>query len=606
MSKKERNKIALTSIGTGRLTIVFEVNLHVSFLLYFGKDATFLQSRRIENSQSSENLQEIKILMGRRKIQSVPHHVKERLRHQKLQEILENVANHVPKHLAFMRETKTKMLRRVVLYVKYLLLKKEELSLNSDGIKKVSKERHAVIEKKTALRKASLEYKSEDRKANIVFLTKSSEKKIPCKEFKNSIDVENAESLFNKKNTNLIQTGSCSTVSASACLPEKYLKTEWKKNEQLVEHLEKIVKDDKINEKQTSSLNENEFLFKDNYFTDLRKNQSSFKEYTKHFATDSEENQIDYVSQNFSLPGLFKKESTLSPCVKNTVKSFGAICDQKYQKPVHPELYTDEESFYSLNKSPSKVSEPLELQREKTSSTNQISFSQKSDNFSSEFFSSGESGPLPSSYEHILSDDDYNYFPEIPYQNPGHTSFPSRSFVPEHFRDEDIFENSYSSLQRSCDISTSPDIFSIKNHPVPSTSLEFPFNNHHNYGTENNLNNAEILDATKHESAAIYPDYLGDRFMNVHQGLNLYPSNLIPYFPGAYSQAVNSGNFIMPSNTTHGEENFIRGFHLPYENNFTHSIQITPEPFLPTQEQSCSFNNFNFSNNWFMDNFNSH
>ncbi|XP_015910532.2 uncharacterized protein [Parasteatoda tepidariorum] len=54
----------------------------------------------------------------------LPHHVKERIRHQKLQQQLSQIADQVPKPFGVNKETKDTKLRRIILYLKFLHWKK--------------------------------------------------------------------------------------------------------------------------------------------------------------------------------------------------------------------------------------------------------------------------------------------------------------------------------------------------------------------------------------------------------------------------------------------------------------------------------------------------
>ncbi|GFY36966.1 BHLH domain-containing protein [Trichonephila inaurata madagascariensis] len=535
-------------------------------------------------------------LMGRRKIKNIPHHVRERLRHQNLQKILEDVANYVPSPMTVQKETKTKKLRRVVLYVKYLLLKEKELNKASAGNKQTSKKQGILMKRKTAFQKVPL--KCKDPKAHIVFLTKSSEKNVPFEKLASSYDAEN------QPKADSFHAVSCSTVPTNAYMPNGGTEIELNGNFQLwtdqsVEHSDRITSKDKIGtvkdscvvERQTSSLNQNEFLFKDSYFTDPKRSQYfSFAQNIENFATSLKENQSDYVPEELNLPCQFKK-STFSLCKKDVLNSLGTN---------DPQFLIDEENFkFQSNISPTiskEFSNYSGLQRKKPS-TNQISFSQNSDNVSSEFFSSEESGPLTSSNEYILSDDDYSGFIEIPYQNQN-----LLSFVPETAHDEDNFENNFISIQRSHDINSSPDIF------VPNTSVDSVYNNAHNkYGKGNNISTSERSNFSRCESAAVYKD-LGpvDRLLNMHCNMNLYPPYLAQNFQGVWNQTVSSGNIAKSSNFTPRDENFMKHFYLPQQSNMNQPIQIKQEPLLPAEEPSYSFNNFDYSTNWFMDTFNPH
>ncbi|KAF8795099.1 uncharacterized protein LOC129990488 [Argiope bruennichi] len=112
--------------------------------------------------------------MARSKNKSLPHHVKERLRHQNLQKILENVANYVPKPTTTKKETKAKKLRRVVLYLKYLIHKKEELLKSKPkAIKKTTKCQDIAMKTNVIIPELSYVHKPKSKRAHIVFLTKS-------------------------------------------------------------------------------------------------------------------------------------------------------------------------------------------------------------------------------------------------------------------------------------------------------------------------------------------------------------------------------------------------------------------------------------------------
>ncbi|GFQ64237.1 BHLH domain-containing protein [Trichonephila clavata] len=561
----------------------------------------------LKDQRNDFKLSFITDLMGRRKIKSIPHHVRERLRHQNLQKILEDVANHVPKPMTVQKETKTKKLRRVVLYVKYLLLKEKELNKTSAGHKQTSKKQGILLKRKTAFQKVPLKCKVKDPKAHIVFLTKSSEKNVPSEGLASSNDAKN------QPKADSFHAVSCSTVPTSAYMPNGSIEIGFNDNFQLwtdqsVEDSDTIVnkgesgtvKDNCVVERQTSSLNQNELLYKDSYFTDPKRNQCfSFEENTKNFATSLKENQSDYVPEKYDLPCQFKK-STFSYCKKDVLNSLGTN-DPEYKKPIDLDFFIDEKNFkFQSNISPAIGKEFTNysgLQRKKPS-TNHLSFSQNSDNFSSEFFSSGESGPLTSSNEYILSDDEYNGFIEIPYQNQNL----KLSFVPETAHDEDNFENNFVSIRRSHDINSSPDIF------VPNTSVNFVYNNANNkHGKSNIISNSERSNFSQCESATVYKDPEPvDRFLNMHCDMNLHPPYLAQNFQGVFNQTVNSEHIMKPSNFTPRDENFMKSFYLPQQSNLDQPIQIKQEPLLPAEEPSYSFNNFDYSNNWFMDNFNTH
>ncbi|GFW36171.1 BHLH domain-containing protein [Trichonephila clavipes] len=527
------------------------------------------------------------------------------LRHQNLQKILEDVANYVPSPMTVQKETKTKKLRRVVLYVKYLLLKEKELNKTSAGNKQTSNKQGILMKRKTAFQKVPLKCKVKDPKAHIVFLTKSSEKNVPSEELASCNDAEN------QSKAGSFHAVSCSTVPTSAYMPNGGTEIELNGNFQLwtdqsVEHSDGITSKDKIGtvkdscvvERLTSSLKQNEFLLKDSYFTDPKRSQCfSFAQNIENFATSLKENQSDYVPEELNLPCHFKK-STFSHCKKDVLNSLGTN-DPQCKKPIDPQFLINEENFkFQSNISPTigmEFTNYSGLQRKKPS-TNAISFSQNSDNFSSEFFSSEESGPLTSSNEYILSDDDYSGFIEIPYQNQN-----LFSFVPETAHDEDKFGNNFISIQRSHDINSSPDIF------VPNTSVDSVYNNAHNKYGKGNISTSERSNFSPCESAAVYKDPGPvDRLLNMHCNMNLYPPYLAQNFQGVWNQTVNSGNIAKPSNFTPRDENFIKGFYLPQQSNLNQPIQIKQEPLLPAEEPSYSFNNFDFSNNWFMDNFNPH
>ncbi|GBM21487.1 hypothetical protein AVEN_249915-1 [Araneus ventricosus] len=114
--------------------------------------------------------------MARSKSKDLPHHVKERLRHQKLQKILENVASHVPKPATTKRETKAKKLRRVVLYMKYLIHKNEELNkTNLVAIKRTTKCQDISAKTNVSSLEFPSKHKPRSKRAHIVFLTKFSD-----------------------------------------------------------------------------------------------------------------------------------------------------------------------------------------------------------------------------------------------------------------------------------------------------------------------------------------------------------------------------------------------------------------------------------------------
>ncbi|KAG8183580.1 hypothetical protein JTE90_025138 [Oedothorax gibbosus] len=120
--------------------------------------------------------------MGRnKKINILPHHVKERLRHQNLQRLLDTVAKSVPS-IPMKKETKAKKLRRIVLYMKFLLKKKWQLCTSPKQVQgdlpsilHIAKNAEVQREKKSDdAPKMYSEKKSKSGQPQIVFLRKSS------------------------------------------------------------------------------------------------------------------------------------------------------------------------------------------------------------------------------------------------------------------------------------------------------------------------------------------------------------------------------------------------------------------------------------------------
>ncbi|GBM21491.1 hypothetical protein AVEN_249919-1 [Araneus ventricosus] len=306
----------------------------------------------------------------------------------------------------------------------------------------------------------------------------------------------------------------------------------------------------------------------------------------------------DDLSPNFFSSG----ESSTLTSLHNFEKPHVSSCFAR-PKNDHPNYCDDKVDKRQLSKHPS--------------------FSQSSDNFSSDIFSSGESGTLISSNENVLSENEHIGLADILHRSCN--TSPDTLLKSESVMDEDSFDYSLTPPQRNCDIITSPDIFCDMKQDVRRVGSDFSVDNILSKSCVKNSplfspNSERYLDYNIHEPNynvpfihnSAFSNVVDNRFIN-YFGMNNYSQNLplhaLPPFAqiGNYP-TMNMGSAARYSNTVANDDICAMDTYCP--NNapdFNHSMyanedmgnylrvpikQEDAESFLPPEELSYSLNNF--------------
>ncbi|CAL1276935.1 unnamed protein product [Larinioides sclopetarius] len=245
------------------------------------------------------------------------------------------------------------------------------------------------------------------------------------------------------------------------------------------------------------------------------------------------------------------------------------------------------------------------------------SFSQSSDNFSSDIFSSGESSALISSNEN-----EHIGLADILHRSSNKS--PDALLKPKSVLDEDSLDYSLTPPQSGCDIISSPDIFCDMKQDVRRVSSDFSVNNILSKSCIKNSplfspNSENYLDYNIHGSNynvpfihnGTYSNVVDNRFLN-YFGMNNFSQNLpFPAFP-PFAQirnypTMNMGSVARYSNVVPNDEIYAIDTYCP-DNipDFNHSIYVNEvmgnylqvplrqggtESFLPPEELSDSLNN---------------
>ncbi|GIY44906.1 uncharacterized protein CDAR_241211 [Caerostris darwini] len=584
---------------------------------------------------------------------NIPHHVKERLRHQNLQKILEDVANFIPRPKMLKKETKARKLRRVVLYMKYLLHIKTKLNKNQLNIKKTSKWQDIPVIKKLTISKVTPVQKPvKTKKAHIVFLSKSKkDHEVPqlMNQSSDSSHLENKvkETTKNKVHS-IIDKASTSiktdylhkptTQSKKKCeiyndklynldtyVPIVNIENQsdrnvclWEGNNYnlygISEYKNKIcASEDDCTISKISKESQPKVRFEGNYLTDNQNKSSAIQQYIQKFSEDLKIGQLSHsfesnkesyhnYDKEFDLPNLkcIQNNKNSTP-FGNLIHEEGHLCaSQRSQSPKDQTFNRKQSDYIEINKN---------------SFMEHLPSSQNSDNFS-EFQSSGESGPLTSSNEFILSDEELSNFTEGPYQNSNYNPI--------------IYESNYdypsTSQKVSCDAPNSPELFSNVL-DMQSKASDFSINSIFSKPSTENLPTSispfspeRCMDFTAYcpgYSTSFYNDPYGNIIGGRVTGCNFYPydinyyshQNFSGYNRGDTSHILNAGNLTKYATCTSNQRNSLLDHFSPQEINSNHSnynqdafrsylgVQIKQEePFLPPEEPSYSFNN------WCLDN----